>query len=101
MKTLGIFFKWLGGGLEDQQGSVSSKRIISYLMCWILYKIVCHSFEPGATTDYTILAWVCVLILVGLGVITTEIVMAFMNKEKPLLPGTQPHLQNSIDDTSK
>ena len=83
MKNKFGFFKWIAGALEDQQGTVSSKRIISYFMAYLLFKIVCHSFEPEAKTDYTILAWVCVLLLAGLGVITTEIVMAYLNKEKP------------------
>lgn len=42
-----------------------------------------ESFVPGSNFNSTIFAWTCVLILFFGGFITTEIVMAYFNKEKP------------------
>lgn len=77
------FWKWLAGMMEDQKGSTSSKRAVLFFICYTFYMQVRESFVPGSNFNSTIFAWTCVLILFFGGFITTEIVMAYFNKEKP------------------
>ena len=81
-------FKWAATVLEDQgtAGSVSSKRVTLFVALYIFFKLKEQATTTGATIDTYYLWGDLSLILVCLGVITSEFFAAFgqngFNKQK-------------------
>ena len=70
-KAILILWNFLTGFWCDQQGQPSSKRIALYAALGMLYMIVNKSLGGGTVNDY-VLYVVGIIILVCLGVITSE-----------------------------
>jgi hypothetical protein len=63
--------RWFAGFFEDQKGSASSKRAILYwAMALITYMVVKSTY--GATMNMEVFFGVLGLVVVGLGLATTE-----------------------------
>jgi hypothetical protein len=84
MKNITNSIKWFAGFFEDQKGGAgSSKRIALYIGLFYLYLIVKGSLD-GKVVDEMVLWGVIVLILITLGVITSEFFKdsSFLNPNK-------------------
>jgi uncharacterized membrane protein len=84
MKGIVNAVKWVAAALEDQSGGgISSKRVSLYVALFYLYLIVKGSLD-GKKIDEMVLWGVIVLILITLGVITSEFFKdsSFLNPNK-------------------
>ena len=70
---------WLAGIMEDKTGSASSKRLIVFIFTYIFFMEVKASLD-GKIIDPQILYATIVVILFGIGAVTTEF---FSDKIKP------------------
>ena len=94
------FLKWIGGAFEDQEGSVSSKRLGMYIILFFLYKIIDNVLIMTviSSNQYFLLIFILsillILSLVLLGVIAKEF---FLKYGIPLLNKSDNIPTNSID----
>ena len=69
--------KWVAGFFQDGKHSASSKRATLYIALWMLYKIVEASISgiyADNAMNKNILWGVILIILFGVGAVTTELV---------------------------
>jgi hypothetical protein len=71
------FYKWLAGAIEDQAGSVSSKRILGYFFAYEFHRVIDRSTKLNPADD-TVVSWLCLLIMVCVGAITVEFLAKFL-----------------------
>jgi hypothetical protein len=65
------FYKWFAGFFEDQKGSASSKRAVLYWAMSLLTYMVVKS-TIGATMNMEVFFGILGLVIVGLGLTTSE-----------------------------
>ena len=65
------FANFLGGFFTDQKGSTSSKRLITYSACFLLFLLVKGSLDQKII-DINVLLVVAGIILFGIGAVTSE-----------------------------
>ena len=80
MKFFNVF-KWFGGFFSGANGNASSKRGISWLGMFFLYMLI-NASTTGAVVNNYILGAVVLIVLIGLGVVTTEHISTVVAKYK-------------------
>jgi len=65
------FWKWFAGFFEDQKGSASSKRAVLYWSMGLLTYMVVKA-TAGATMNMEVFWGITGLVVVGLGLATSE-----------------------------
>lgn len=72
MKTTKSIIHWFASIVEDHKGSTSSKRIGLFILLYYLWMMVDAHVNEGAQIDFKFAGLIAILILVCLGVITSE-----------------------------
>ena len=72
--------KWFASFFEDQNGSASSKRLVTFIFCYFLFMIIKGELDGNSVSQELLFAVIGV-ILFGIGAATSEFFAKNFNKK--------------------